>query len=226
MSGAKAPVPVLPEDCMVFVALPGTQACFVTEALRGPADRFAASQATAMLGGRRWELARQAWTREELESLYRDLSAEHEGDLWTLEDSLLEAEAAGVRVWRNVTVTQFLDGVRHTQAKVVTLVAHHVPGGVELRDGVATNTQIAAAFDTGFEGTIDLTVCNSIDLHDAIRERTGDVPRMILNGSTAYLGMRISAFRLTTRLLREFAPISFVAAYSEAWSRLVAGGER
>ena len=217
-----------PEDCQLFSGLPLTLDEFTREMRQGPAERFAAchmTEAMSDMDGRPWQVGRTAWTDEDIGSVWEAMHEPHRGDYWLLRGTLDEvASSAGTR--RGVDVREGVSGdvftrdVRSTGARVITLVAHWAGDQIEFRDGLWPVRLVAEAFAPGFDGTIDLTVCTSSLLHDAIRRRLGSTPRIIFNRSAAYLSLRIAAYRLAVRLLGELAPISYIDAYSEAWSRI------
>ncbi len=173
---------------------------------------------------------RDLWTDDYIREVWVAKSKPPSGHIGLLLDTLQELRQcrshgsptlAGVDVREEVCMQSFSRVLVEKQPRVVTLIAHSAGDLIEFRDRLWPAESVADVFgNVAFAGTIDLTICNCWKLHDLIRTRLGVAPRIISNRNTAWLGLRIAALRLTIRLLDSRAPISYIDAYSEAWSRI------
>lgn len=79
----------------------------------------------------------------------------------------------GVTVYRNCSLAQ-LSGIAERHS-VLTLVSHWIEDeAIELSDGVHPVDLVASAFPAGYKKVLDLMICQSIRLADAIKRRFPD----------------------------------------------------
>lgn len=175
-------------DLQVFCALPQTLNEFLADLQSGPRQRLAATHVRLQAARGSTASPQALWSHLE------------NGDIGALERGLRRAEARGADVSRGVTFERFRPGV---EARAVVLIAHSCDGWVEFRDGMRPPREVAERFPAEFGGAIDLSLCHSFALHDAIREHCGVKARIVTSDTPATLGIRVAVCVLALELMHE-----------------------
>jgi hypothetical protein len=152
-----------PEECALALALPATKQAFLRDLNLGTAKDFARHTV-------RWEHA-QPPDLKDADKWYQLYYADF---VPVINNVGIAAETLGVHVAIGLT----LSGLRPLLEcfTVVTLVTHSVSpqGPVEFDDGLHSIEEIVAEVPQRFGGILDLTVCASIGLAEAIKRQRRD----------------------------------------------------
>lgn len=175
-----------PRDCQIICTLPGTLEEFRRDVEVGPPERLAPCHMQRIARHHRQLSVGEAWSWLE------------RGDLRRLEAGLEHVAALGASVERSVRFDDFLPD---PERRAVVIIAHSYTDRVEFRDGLHAAQDVAARFDSQFDGAIDLSMCSSFTLHDELRHRCAAAPRIITNSGTASPGPRISLVALALELM-------------------------
>ncbi len=83
--------------------------------------------------------------------------------------------ALGVKVLTGLRATDFSTLFCDRQRRVVILISHWKEDTIELFDGMAGVQELAAKVDPGFNGVVDLCVCDSLPFALHLKQRRGIV---------------------------------------------------
>jgi hypothetical protein len=136
---------------------------------------------------------------------------DHEPLVQLIVQTSMRAERLGAKVRLNFSLADF-SKIDFEDIEVFTLVAHwvEVSHSVELFDGIFTVNELAERIPNTFKGTFDLTICHSLSLQSAIKQRFS-TNLTIGNAESAMLEIRLLLYLKIIEFLNK-EPIHFITA--------------